>query len=363
MSKGWLSRLVGSESAGAKSNAATALPRRKSQQEAATPTGDPFSGLRERGLVFLDDPMPAEPLPTEPPTATSRAELLIQLAAHEAAAQSPDALALLELLAESSDVVIRPLPAAAQASLAMCDDPNLTIRELAEKLSTDLALVQALLRTANSAAFCAGKDTVLSIGAALDRIGVASARAIIFANAVDGVLSRPGGHFNTMASAVWNHMLATAPLARALAPAFNADPEEAFAIALLHDIGKLVVFDRISTLRSTVRRDPELPASFVRDLLNQLHEPLGAAAMEAWGMGERSARAIGTHHRRTGDKRPNPLAEVVFVAEVVDHMARDRKTVELRRVWFDGRITASDTRVAEILRSREIAVESRAASL
>ena len=279
VSKGWLSRLVGSESAGAKSNAATAHPKRKRESESAAPTGDPFSGLRERGLVFLDDPKPAESLPAGPPPATSMAELLIQLAAHEATASSPDARALLELLAEGSDVVVRPLPAAAQASLAMCDDPNLTVRELAEKLSTDLALVQALLRTANSAAFGAGKNAVLSIGAALDRIGIASARSIIFANAVDGVLSRPGGHFNTMASAVWNHMMSTAPLARALAPAFNADPEEAFAIALLHDIGKLVVFDRISTLRSTVRRDPELPASFVRDLLNDLHESLGAAAM------------------------------------------------------------------------------------
>ena len=85
--------------------------------------------------------------------------------------------------------------------------------------------------------------------------------------------------------------------------------------------------------------------------------------MEAWGMGERSALAIGTHHRRTGDKRPNPLAELVFVAEVVDHIARDRKTVELSRVWFDGRITVSDTRVADILRSREIAVTLNAPRL
>jgi putative nucleotidyltransferase with HDIG domain len=197
---------------------------------------------------------------------------------------------------------------------------------------------------------------VLSISAALDRIGVAGARAIIFANAVDGSLSRPGGHFNDMVTAVWNHMVATAPLARALAPAFSADPEEAFAIALLHDIGKLVVFDRMSILRSRVRRELQLSPTFVRDVLNQLHEPVGATAMEAWGMGERSARAIGAHHRRTGDTRPNPLAEVVFVAELVDHRSRREQPVELRRVWFDGRITASDTRVAEILSSRAIAL-------
>lgn len=349
---GWLNRFVGNESPGAKSNTATVSPRQKSEPEKSMPTGgDPLSGLRERGIVFLDDPMPPEPPPATPP-----AELMMQLAAHELAARSDDARTLLELLGNGTDVALRPLPDAAQASLAMCDDPNLTVRELAEKLSTDPALVQAVLRSANSATFAAGKSSVLSIGAALDRIGVASTRAIIFANAVDGSLSRPGGNFNNMASAVWNHMVGTAPLARAIAPAWEADREEAFAIALLHDIGKLVVFDRIAALRTSVRRDPQLPAPFIRDLLIQLHEPLGAAAMTAWGMGERSSRAIGTHHRRTGETRPNPLAEVLFVAETVEHIARKRKPVEMRRVWFDGRITASDTRVAEILKARDIVV-------
>lgn len=314
---------------------------------ATSPDTDPFAGLRERGLVFLDDPTPADELP-RPAQAT---ELLAQLAAHEAVADSPDALALLELLSGGADTIIRQLPAAARAGLALCDDPDITRRDLAEKLSTDPALVQSLLRTANSAAFGAGKSPVMSIAPALDRIGIGGARSIIFANAVDGALSRPGGELNEMVTSVWNHMVSTAPLARALAPAFAVDPEEAFTIALLHDVGKLVIFDRISHLRSTQRRDPQLSATFLRDLLNHLHELLGAAAMHAWSMGDRPARAIGSHHRRTNDLRTDPLAEVIFLAESVDHTMRRGKPVELRQVWFEGRLTASDTAVADILSS------------
>lgn len=313
----------------------------------SAPEADPFAGLRERGLVFLDDPTPADELP-RPAQAT---ELLAQLAAHEAVADSPDALALLELLSGGPESIIRQLPAAARAGLALCDDPDITRRDLAEKLSSDPALVQSLLRTANSVAYGAGKNPVMSIAPALDRIGMGGVRSIIFANAVDGALSRPGGELNDMVTAVWNHMVSTAPLARALAPAFNVDPEEAFAIALLHDVGKLVIFDRISHLRSVQRRDPQFSAAFLRDLLNHLHELLGAAAMHAWSMGDRPARAIGSHHRRTNDLRADPLAEVIFLAESVDHAMRRRKPVELRQVWFEGRLTASDTAVADILSS------------
>lgn len=364
---GWLRGLVGKRSTTGAA-AGTARPGDAGKGEAAKAAPpvatrsdtlpDPFSGLRERGLVFLDDPDPVLDDENDLPSLTT--EVLAQIAAHEAVADSPDARALLELLSGGVDTLVRQLPAAAVASLALCDDPDITRRDLAEKLSSDPALVQSLLRTANSAAFGAGKSPVMAIAAALDRIGIGGARSIIFANAVDGSLSRPGGELNDMVTAVWNHMVSTAPLARVVAPAFGVDPEEAFAIALLHDIGKLVIFDRISHLRTVQRRDPQFSASFLRDLLIGLHEVIGSAAMHAWSMGDRPARAIGAHHRRTHDLRPDPLAEVLFLAQTVDHTVRRGKPVELHRVWFDGRLaTASDTAVAGILTNYGVAIRTR----
>ena len=69
----------------------------------------------------------------------------------------------------------------------------------------------------------------LGIDQALDRIGVTGARAVVLSSCVDGLLSHPGGEYNAMASDVWSHMVRTAPLARAVAQAFAADPDEAFA--------------------------------------------------------------------------------------------------------------------------------------
>lgn len=305
----------------------------------------------EAYVAFLDQP----PSPVVPPP-TPTQELIARLRQHEAIDDSPDAPALLDLLSASPTAMVRQLPAAAQASLALCDDPGLTRRQLGEKLELDPALVQALLKTANCAAFGGGRDPVLSIEPALDRIGIAGAKSIIFANAIDGVLSRPGGEFNAMAGEVWNHMVRTAPLARALARAFDANGDEAFAIALLHDIGKLVIFDRISALRATNRRDVKLAPAFVRSLLNDLHEPLGASAAQTWGTGERAARAIGFHHCRTSDGESNVLAEITYVAELADHAARKGTAVDMHRVWFDGKITADLQRLLKVLDAWEIPV-------
>jgi len=265
------------------------------------------------------------------------------------ARESPDAAQLLRLLASGPEAVIRQLPAAARDALTICDDPSLPRAQLARKLEQDPALLQALLRTANSVAMSSGRGTILSIDQALDRIGMAGARAVVLASCVDGLLSQPGGEYNAMAADVWAHMVRTAPLARALAPAFAADPDEAFAIALLHDVGKLVIFDRISVLRTARRRPVIIPSTFMHQLLQLLHEPIGALAAERWSMGERASSAIGTHHRRGQAVIRNVLAETLFVAEHADHAARRNEPLDIDAVWRTGQLTGSPARASSVL--------------
>jgi HD-like signal output (HDOD) protein len=273
------------------------------------------------------------------------------LRAHPIASQQPDAAALLQLLADGPDTVIRQLPVAARQAMALCDDTSLSRSQLATRLAGDPALVQHLLRTANSAAFGVGRGEVLAIDEALGRIGVTGTRAVILSSCVDGLLSHPGGDFNVMAIEVWQHMVRTAPLARVIAPAFAADPDEAFAVALLHDVGKLVVFDRLSVLRASRRRPVQIDGTFAHTLLQLVHEPLGALAAERWGMGPRAATAIGTHHRQTRDPLRVPLAEVVYLAEQADHAERRNVPLDLDAAWTAGHLTGSPARAAAALQT------------
>jgi HD-like signal output (HDOD) protein len=144
-------------------------------------------------------------------------------------------------------------------------------------------------------------------------------------------------------------MVQTAPLARSLAPAFGADPEEAFAVALLHDVGKLVLFDRISTLRASRRRSVNLPEAWLTLAIEHLHEPLGATAVHQWGLGAAAADAIGTHHRRERPSSRYPLAEVLFVAERADHARRTGADFDFAGLWSLGALTGDEQLVRGVL--------------
>lgn len=356
MALSWLSRVFGQSKTGGTATAAPkselptnrgSTPHQANASEAAathktTPASTPAAATEQQP--------PA--LPPPPPTPVD--QLIAQLGATPSAKASPDAPALLELLAASPDAVIRPLPAAARATLALTDDPNISRAQFAEKLSSDPSLVQALLRTANSALFGAGKEPVIAVEPSLDRIGIGGAKAILYSNAVEAIMSRPGGVYNKMATEVWNHMVRSAPLARTIAKVFQADPDEALSVALLHDVGKLVIFDRMSVLRASLRRDLQFDPAFIKSLLNDLHEPLGEYALTEWGMGERLARAIGAHHRRTSAGENNPLSEVVFVAELADHAQRTQRPLDMQRIWFDARITVDFERLTPYFKEYSI---------
>lgn len=260
----------------------------------------------------------------------------------------PHAAALVSLLGEASVDVIRQLPGAARDALASCDDPGISRNCLATLLGKDPALVLLLLRTANSASF-GGGNAVLSLGGAIARIGMASTRSVVLAHCVDGLLSRPGVPFEEMSRKVWDHMITTGPIARAMAGTFGADSEEAFSVALLHDVGKLVVFDQISALRARQRSPVVLPTAWLSAFLRDVHESLGALAASRWGMGVRAAAAIGDHHRTRTATEKNVLAEAIFLAEHADHARRRGMELDMQLVIEAGSLSCSAERASVLL--------------
>jgi HD-like signal output (HDOD) protein len=265
------------------------------------------------------------------------------------AAKWPDVEGLLQLLGEEPADVIRQLPAAARDAIGLCDDESLSRIQLADRLSADPALVQSLLKAANGAFYAAGLQSVLRLDAAVDRIGLVGTQAVVLSTCVDGLLSKPGGAYDGMVADVWLHMASTAPLARPLAAACGADPEEAFAVALLHDVGKLVIFDRISALRTARRRAIQLPEAWLSLALAHLHEPLGALAAHQWGLGPAAADAIGLHHRRERPASRHPLAEVVYLAEKADHARRTGTPFDFDGIWTLGELHADQHQCRGIL--------------
>jgi HD-like signal output (HDOD) protein len=265
-----------------------------------------------------------------------RTKLLIQ---SSGSIQRPgDGPALARSLARSGTDAIRQPPLAAQRALLVARDHNAAIRDLVALFKTDPTLAPPLLKSANSIWYRRDGEVLLSIGEAVQRIGMRGVENVLVTQMVRGMLCRPGGAYDRMVEQVWLHMLRTAPLARRLSPAFGVDPEIAYTLGLLHDVGKLVILDNIAGLRQSLRRDVRMPEPFLASLMKQLHEPLGGLAALRWGVGETAAAAISEHHRHA--PAPDPVSELIFTAECLDLIEIRRQPLDWDALWIAGSITA-----------------------
>ena len=259
-----------------------------------------------------------------------------------------DAAALLDRIVGADALQVRQLPAAAQQALAVCDDPQAGLGQLAPLFLKDPTLTQALLRLANSA-YYGGGAPIVGLREAVQRVGVGGVRSIILEATVKGLLCRPGGAFGVLAAHTWEHMARTAPIARNLARPLGADPDQAFAMGLLHDVGKLVLFDAATALRGERKRDPQLADAVVPRLLHELHEPLGGLAIHAWGLGPAAALAVGRHHRSPPPPWHDPLNEALHVAELADYAATKGQRLDLLGVWEEGGLLGDAAAAAQVL--------------
>ncbi|MDX2193255.1 MAG: HDOD domain-containing protein, partial [Gemmatimonadales bacterium] len=259
---------------------------------------------------------------------------LAAMGGHEASAE------LLAALRGDYTTELRQPPLAARSALAKAVDPDTDVRVLVNLFESDPALTQALLRRANSA-LLAGNGAVMALREAVQRIGLRGVHSVIVEVMLGGLTCRAGPRYDPIVQDVWSHMVRTAPIARALSPCFGTDPESTFTLALLHDVGKLVVFDRLSALRTARRRDVDFPDGFLESVLRVTHEPVGGLVLLAWGLGGSAARAVATHHRAVLCDDAEPYSQVLCLAERQEHLQSRGVPLDVQQLWQDAQLSGS----------------------
>jgi HD-like signal output (HDOD) protein len=301
---------------------------------------------------ILDCVFHSPALPQDPMIDQLTAEIASRIDVIEASLspqeRTSDTIRFLRAVKESPANSIKQAPQAAQRALAKTRNPDIAMAELVRVVEEDPTLGQALLRYANSAYYSTG-SAVVSLRHAAQRVGSSGVHNVVLGVMLEGMLCKPGGEYQKMVVQVREHLVRTAPIARAMGRGFGLVPDECFSLALLHDAGKLIVFDVIGALRHETRRDVNVPRGVVSRVLRELHEPLGGIAVLHWGLGDAVAASISTHHRQPIPATEDRMSEVLFVAERAEHSLSGVIPRDVEGWWREGAISGDAARVEELL--------------
>jgi len=173
-----------------------------------------------------------------------------------------------------------------------------------------------LIRYANAAMFT-GLREVTEIGQAVMRLGLDSVRSSVISLSASSAFKTDEPAHKAFYQSIWIHSLTAATAARRLAAYVSVPKETAFLAGLVHDIGRIVVFNGIHQMK---KRSPErytVPDRTIEEFTDALHCRIGQALGEAWNIPAVLVDGIVRHHDAMLSGPSDILPAIVQIADLM----------------------------------------------
>lgn len=214
------------------------------------------------------------------------------------------------------------LPSIAMEVNKMLRDYDTSINKLAQTIEKDQAMVPRILKLVNSA-FFGFRSKISSISHAVVLLGFNTVRNAVVSlsiiNAFSGDKKSLEGFDITK---FWNHSVAVAVISRYLAEKTRLQPlDDFFTGGLLHDIGKIVLFQHFHDFFKKVwisARENDL--SFYNAEKKEIsitHARIGGYLAKKWQLPESLVDVIQYHHALSKNANDFNLLMTVHIADII----------------------------------------------
>jgi putative nucleotidyltransferase with HDIG domain len=212
--------------------------------------------------------------------------------------------------------------------LDACNRDNIDFDEVAAIVSTDPALSAMLLKLVNSAYFGLPRK-IQDVSQAVVYVGASGMKNMALCSCLVEAFPKPekNGQFNL--KLFWWHSLRCAFLAKLLAEKLEFDASDnAFMSGLLHDIGKIVLWNHLGSPYAEVfERYKEDESCLLREeeRLGATHSDVGAWLLRRWKFPDDISDPVRYHHE-TEERidQALPLVQIVYIA---NRLCRDETQI------------------------------------
>ncbi len=203
----------------------------------------------------------------------------------------------------------------------LTQDPNSTVADISRVAETDIGLSSRLLKIVNSP-YYGFPSTIDSIPRAITIIGSQDLRDLTLATTTVDLFANKQ-HKQKHIRQMWHHSLYCAVNAKLLAEAIKQPHTERFFVSgLLHDIGRLILFQGIpEATHKAINQAAETGKDLLaieHTLLGFTHTDIGCRIAHLWKLPDNIVETIAFHH--TPEKaREYPLETAII--HIANHMA------------------------------------------
>jgi HD-like signal output (HDOD) protein len=215
------------------------------------------------------------------------------------------------------------LPEVVTQVVKLVNDPNARSDQINQIMSKDAAMAAKMLRMVNSV-YYGLKEPVNSLDQAIAILGFKTVRSIALSISVINLFQQQSANFNM--KAFWAHSAVSAGLCRLIAAKSKVcDPEFAFTMGLLKDIGKVILVENAAEeTRGIIAVAREFRMGFTRacrEVLDTDDAEVGAWLIERWELEARLVEAV--RHQNSLAKTSEP--KLVSVCQLCEYLCALKK--------------------------------------
>lgn len=201
---------------------------------------------------------------------------------------------LLEVV--SSIDVLPSLPSVYKDVIEEVNSEDGSLEKIGEIISKDAGMSAKLLQLVSSA-FFGLPERSKSIARAVNLLGIEIIKTLILSVSIFSQYESSG---LASISTLWDHSLETGMIAKNIATNQKLDKDEAFLAGLLHDVGKLILLDKLPQKCEEAANLSKTGACSIweaeQTVLKTTHAHIGAYLMGIWGLSGTLVEAIALHH-------------------------------------------------------------------
>jgi putative nucleotidyltransferase with HDIG domain len=208
----------------------------------------------------------------------------------------------------------------------LIDDPNSSSNDIAQAINQDPSFTIRLLRIANSSMF-SFPSSVTTVAKAVAIIGTSQIRSLALSMSVAKSFAGLPNDLVSMHN-FWRHSLFCGLIARLLARKVRGcDPDSVFTAGLLHDIGELVIFNRLpkeaeaALLMVLDSQDEVQVHQAEQEVMGLDHAEVGGELAKHWQLPVLLEECIRHHHNPAEPSQHPKAVALVHIANVLAMMA------------------------------------------
>jgi len=215
----------------------------------------------------------------------------------------------------SKDIQLPSFPAVVTKIRNLLEDETCNFEQISQVVSADAILVSRLFVFANSAYHNQSGIEVVSLEAAISKLGMKVVRNTALSIAVKQLLlAEKEPAIKDDVRRIWTTTIHLAAMSYAVAEhCGNVDPENAFMCGLLHQVGKLYIL-------TSAKEFPEFLGDPVarENVLNDWHQQVGQSIVESWGFPDAVSQSMNPQQFFDDHTHLDPApVDIVFAAQGV----------------------------------------------